>query len=192
MAKTQTSKLVILDRDGVINEDSDAYVKSVEEWQPIAGSIDAIATIRRLGFEVAVATNQSGIARGYFSLDTLQAMHDKLQGLLREADTDIGPIAFCPHGPDDDCDCRKPKPGLLYQIAEHYEQELNQAYMVGDSLRDLQAGRAAGCHCVLVKTGKGKATWKKIVSGEAGDWPDLLVFDSLLNFSEYLCQSTEQ
>lgn len=190
MAETQASKLIILDRDGVINEDSDDYIKSLDEWQPIAGSIEAIARLRGLGFEVAVATNQSGIARGYFSLDTLQAMHDKLQGLLRRAQTDIGPIVFCPHGPDDDCDCRKPKPGLLLQIAEHYGQDLSDAYMVGDSLRDLQAGRAAGCRCVLVKTGKGQKTWRKIVSGEAGNWPDLLVFDSLSDFSEYLSLNT--
>lgn len=190
MAETQASKLIILDRDGVINEDSDDYIKSLDEWQPIAGSIEAIAQLRGMGFEVAVATNQSGIARGYFSLDTLQAMHEKLQGLLQQAHTNIGPIVFCPHGPDDDCECRKPKPGLLLQIAEHYGQDLSDAYMVGDSLRDLQAGRAAGCHCVLVKTGKGQKTWRKIVSGEAGNWSDLLVFDSLSDFSEYLSLNT--
>lgn len=182
----QAINLIILDRDGVINEDSDAYVKSVEEWLPIAGSIEAIAAMRENGYEVAVATNQSGIARGYFSIDVLDAMHEKLRGLLFDLGAEIGPITYCPHGPDDDCDCRKPKPGLLRKIAEHYQCDLNRAYMVGDSLRDLQAGAAAGCHCVLVKTGKGAKTWKKMVSGEAGDWPELMVFDSLSEFANYL------
>ncbi len=193
MVETRSpSKLVILDRDGVINEDSDAYVKSVQEWVPIPGSINAIASLRTQGFEVAIATNQSGIARGYFSSDVLDAMHNKLRSLLRDVQSDIGLITYCPHGPDDNCECRKPKPGLLRQIGRHYDYDLNQAYMVGDSLRDLQAGQSVGCQCVLVKTGKGEKTWKKIVGGEAGDWPDLLVFDSLFHFSEFLTKKTEQ
>jgi len=183
--------LVILDRDGVINEDSDAYVKSVEEWKPIAGSIEAIAALRESGYEVAVATNQSGIARGYYSIEVLDAMHEKLRGLLLKMGSEVGPIAYCPHGPDDDCNCRKPKPGLLRQISEHYQFDLSGAYMVGDSLRDLQAGAAAGCQCVLVKTGKGEQTWKKIVAGESGDWPDLLIFDSLSEFAKSLVRGSE-
>ena len=183
--------LVILDRDGVINEDSDAYVKSVEEWKPIAGSIEAIAALRESGYEVAVATNQSGIARGYYSIEVLDAMHEKLRGLLLKMGSEVGPIVYCPHGPDDDCNCRKPKPGLLRQISEHYQFDLSGAYMVGDSLRDLQAGAAAGCQCVLVKTGKGEQTWKKIVAGESGDWPDLLIFDSLSEFAKSLVRGSE-
>lgn len=151
-------KLIILDRDGVINEDSDAFVKSVEEWIPIAGSIDAIARLSKAGWTVAVATNQSGLARGYFTEQTLAAMHQRLRTLVAEQGGQVDIIRHCPHGPDDGCDCRKPLPGLFRAIAEHYQISLQGVPTVGDSLRDLQAGAALGCQPYLVRTGKGSKT----------------------------------
>jgi len=106
-------KLLILDRDGVINYDSDAYIKSVEEWIPLPGAIEAIAQLSKAGWTVAVATNQSGIARGYYDIATLDAMHARLRTLVAEQGGEVGLVVYCPHGPDEGCDCRKPKPGML-------------------------------------------------------------------------------
>jgi D-glycero-D-manno-heptose 1,7-bisphosphate phosphatase len=153
-------KLVILDRDGVINEDSDAFVKSAAEWQPIEGSIEAIARLRRAGFTVAIATNQSGIGRGLFNRRALYRMHAKLRRLVRLAGADIGLIAYCPHRPGEGCDCRKPAPGLLRRIGRHYGVSLAGVPAVGDSLRDLEAARAVGAAPWLVRTGKGRDTEK--------------------------------
>ncbi len=150
--------LIILDRDGVINEDSKAFIKHLDEWKPIPGSIEAIARLSKAGFSVAVASNQSGIARGLFSLDALQAMHAKLLHLVEVAGGHIDAIAFCPHGPDDECDCRKPKPGLLKTIAKTLELPLTEAIVVGDSLRDLEAGERVFAKPILVLTGKGQGT----------------------------------
>jgi D-glycero-D-manno-heptose 1,7-bisphosphate phosphatase len=166
-------KLVILDRDGVINEDSDAYIKSVEEWIPIPGAIAAIAQLSQAGWTVAVATNQSGIARGYYSLATLDAMHARLRSLVAEQGGEVGQVVFCPHGPDEGCTCRKPRPGMLQNIAEHYSTGLAGVWFVGDSASDLQAALAAGCQPVLVKTGKGLRTLGKPLP--AG----VLIFDDL-------------
>lgn len=149
-------RLIILDRDGVINEDSDAYVKSVDEWLPIPGSLEAIARLTQAGYRVVVATNQSGIARGYFDLETLHAMHNKMDRLLAPLGGKVEAVFFCPHGPGQGCDCRKPKPGLFREIAERYKTGLAEAYAVGDSLRDVEAARAAGARPVLVRTGKGR------------------------------------
>ena len=132
-------KLLILDRDGVINYDSDAYIKSVEEWIPLPGSIEAIAQLSKAGWTVAVATNQSGIARGYYDLATLDAMHERLRTLVAQQGGEVGLIVYCPHGPDEGCDCRKPKPGMLRAIAEHYQADLGGVWFVGDSQGDLQA-----------------------------------------------------
>ncbi|ATR81089.1 D-glycero-beta-D-manno-heptose-1,7-bisphosphate 7-phosphatase [Pseudomonas sp. FFUP_PS_473] len=154
-------KLLIIDRDGVINEDSDAYIKSVEEWIPIPGSIEAIAQLSKAGWTVAVATNQSGIARGYYPTATLDAMHERLRGLVAEQGGEVGLIVHCPHGPDDGCDCRKPKPGMLKTIAAHYAVELAGLWFVGDSKGDLEAALAVDAQPVLVKTGKGERTLSK-------------------------------
>ncbi|WP_114416784.1 D-glycero-beta-D-manno-heptose 1,7-bisphosphate 7-phosphatase [Marinospirillum perlucidum] len=152
-------KLLILDRDGVINEDSDVFVKNAEEFIPIPGSIEALARLYKAGWILAVATNQSGLARGKFTQEDLDAMHSKLLQLLHEAGGDLHHIAWCPHGPDDGCECRKPKPGLLEQISLVLNLDLDDAIMVGDAIRDLEAGKAAGCkRCVLVRTGKGEKT----------------------------------
>jgi D-glycero-D-manno-heptose 1,7-bisphosphate phosphatase len=151
-------KLVILDRDGVINEDSDAYIKSVDEWIPIPASIEAIAQLSKAGWTVAVATNQSGIARGYYDLATLDAMHARLRALVAEQGGEVGLIVYCPHGPDQGCDCRKPKPGMLHTIARHYAVDLHGIWFVGDSKGDLEAAVAVDSQPVLVMTGKGQKT----------------------------------
>ncbi|EKN46727.1 MULTISPECIES: D-glycero-beta-D-manno-heptose 1,7-bisphosphate 7-phosphatase [Pseudomonas syringae group] len=166
-------KLLILDRDGVINQDSDAYIKSVEEWIPIPGSIQAIAALSKAGWTVAIATNQSGIARGYYDLATLDAMHARLRELVAEQGGEVGLIVYCPHGPDEGCDCRKPRPGMLQTIARHYAADLKGLWFVGDSKGDLQAALAVDSQPVLVKTGKGQKTL-------AGGVPTgTLVFDDL-------------
>ena len=151
-------KLLILDRDGVINQDSDDYIKSLDEWIPLPGAIQAIARLSQAGWTVAVATNQSGLARGYYTETTLQAMHNQLRQLVAEQGGKLGLVVHCPHGPDDACSCRKPEPGMLRQIAEHYGTTLKGVWFVGDTHSDLRAALAVGCQPVLVKTGKGQRT----------------------------------
>ena len=149
-------KLIILDRDGVINYDSDEYIKSTEEWQPIPGSLDAIARLHHEGYHVVVASNQAGIARGKFDIDTLNNIHQKMNTHLAQYGGVISAVFFCPHGPDDNCDCRKPKPGLLLEVAKRLRTTLKGVYMVGDKLSDIEAASAAGAVPVLVKTGYGQ------------------------------------
>lgn len=178
------TKLVILDRDGVINHDSDAYIKSLKEWIPYPTAISAIAKLTHSGYTVAVATNQSGISRGYYDEATLHAMHERLITLVEAEGGTIAHIAYCPHGPDDYCDCRKPQPGLLLEIQQQLGVEtLEGSWMVGDSLRDLQAGEAVGCHTVLVRTGKGAKTEVKGVGLEKTH-----IFNDLAKFTEWLCR----
>lgn len=155
------NKLIILDRDGVINQDSDQYVKSADEWIPIPGSAEAIARLCNSGYQVVVATNQSGLSRGYFSLADLEEMHDKMNRLITAAGGQLDGVFFCPHGPDDNCDCRKPLPGLIDQIEAKLNRSAKNSIMIGDSLRDLQAGQARGCRAMLVLTGKGTKTLAK-------------------------------
>ena len=157
----------------MINQDSDAYIKSLEEWIPIPGSIEAIAQLSKAGWTVAVATNQSGIARGYYPLATLEAMHARLRALVAAQGGEVGYIVHCPHGPDDGCDCRKPKPGMLRAIAEHYQVDLAGVWFVGDSKGDLEAALAVDAQPVLVKTGKGLKTLEKGVA------QNTLIFDDL-------------
>ncbi|AQT61290.1 D-glycero-beta-D-manno-heptose 1,7-bisphosphate 7-phosphatase [Cellvibrio sp. PSBB023] len=151
-------KLVILDRDGVINHDREDYVKSADECVPIEGSIEAIVRLNKAGFTVVVATNQAGLAKGKFELDDLEAMHEKITGLVEEQGGELGGIFYCPHHPDDNCKCRKPKPGMLDAIEAEFNTSVESSYFVGDSLRDLQAGLLKGCKPILVKTGKGEKT----------------------------------
>ena len=151
-------KCIVLDRDGVINEDSDAYIKSADEWQPIPGSIGAIAQLKQAGYRVFVVTNQSGLARGYFSLADLNAMHQKLAGLLAEYNCAVDGIEFCPHLPSANCSCRKPGTGMLEAIERKYAVKLDGCLFVGDSLNDLVAAETFAMQPVLVKTGKGTAT----------------------------------
>lgn len=167
-------KLIILDRDGVINQDSDDYIKTVDEFIPLPGSLEAIARLHQAGYRVTVATNQSGIARGYYDIATLNAMHDKLRRLLSNLGAGIDMIAFCPHGPDDNCDCRKPKPGLYREIAKRFETSLEGVPIIGDSLRDLQAAVEVGAKPILVRTGKGMRTLEK-----KGELEGIPVYDDL-------------
>ena len=154
-------KLIILDRDGVINEDSDEYIKSPDEFIPIPGSLEAIARLNHAGYLVLIATNQSGIARGYFTIDTLNQIHDKLKHLLNAYGGRFDGIFFCPHSPEDNCHCRKPRPGLYEEIAHRLKTDLAEVPVVGDSLRDLQAAQLVGAMPNLVRTGKGERTLAK-------------------------------
>lgn len=151
-------RLIVLDRDGVINEDSDAYIKSVDEWVPIAGSLEAIARLVHGGYRVLVASNQSGIARGLFTIDDLNAMHRKMGLALAQLGAQVEAVFFCPHAPEDGCQCRKPRPGLFEDIGRRLQISLDAIPVVGDALRDVQAARAVGATPILVLTGKGRAT----------------------------------
>lgn len=152
---------VLLDRDGVINEDSDAYIKSPEEWIPIPGSLQAIALLNQHGYQVAVLTNQSGIARGLLDLATLERIHDKMRQQVAAVGGTISDIFVCPHGPEDGCNCRKPQPGLFRQFAHKYQVELKGIPAIGDSIRDIQAAKAVGAIAILVETGKGARILKR-------------------------------
>lgn len=150
--------LIILDRDGVINEDSDDYIKTPKEWIPIPGSLEAIAALNRAGHQVVVATNQSGIGRGLYSEADLAQIHATMHQHLLNVGGHIDAIFYCPHLPTANCACRKPKPGLLLDIAAQFHANLKDALMVGDASRDIECAHAAGCPAVLVKTGKGMST----------------------------------
>jgi D-glycero-D-manno-heptose 1,7-bisphosphate phosphatase len=151
-------KLVILDRDGTINQDSDQYIKSPAEWKPIPGSLEAIARLTQGGWRIVVATNQSGIARGLFDMSTLNAIHAEMHRTVGQAGGRIDAIFFCPHAADSNCECRKPKPGLLREIGSRFDVELKGVPMIGDALRDVEAAAAVGAQPWLVLTGKGKKT----------------------------------
>jgi D-glycero-D-manno-heptose 1,7-bisphosphate phosphatase len=167
-------KLVILDRDGVVNEDSVDFIKSPDEWRPIPGSLEAIASLNHAGFQVVLATNQSGIGRGLFEVSTLNAIHDRMHRSLAQIGGRIDAIFFCPHAQDANCECRKPKAGLLREIARRFNVELKGVPIIGDSLRDLQAASTVGALPILVLTGKGQRT------RDAGDLPpDTQVYSDL-------------
>ncbi|HEY5636968.1 MAG TPA: D-glycero-beta-D-manno-heptose 1,7-bisphosphate 7-phosphatase [Burkholderiales bacterium] len=174
-------KLVVLDRDGTINHDSDHYIKSPAEWKPIASRLPAIARLNHAGFRVVVATNQSGIARGLFDATTLNAIHDTMHRAAAQVGARIDAVFFCPHAADSDCPCRKPKPGMLVEIGKRFNVALPDSHMVGDTIRDLGAAAAAGMRPVLVLTGRGRATKK------AGGLPaGTQVFDDLAGFAAML------
>lgn len=161
-------KFIILDRDGVINHDSSEFIKTPAEWLPIPGSIEAICRLSQAGWKIVIATNQSGLARGLFDMQALADIHQHMHNAVLAEGGKIDAIFFCPHGPDDGCNCRKPAPGMLFDIAARFEIDLTNIPFVGDSLRDLQAGVAAGCDPWLVLTGKGKKTAKE----QANQLPD--------------------
>lgn len=174
-------KLVILDRDGVINQDRDDFVKNTMEWQPLPRSLEAIANLTQAGWRVVVATNQSGIGRGLFDMHALNAMHEKMHRLVNQAGGRIDAVVFCPHLADDACDCRKPKPGMVRDIMERFNVRGDGLPMIGDSLRDLQAVADVGGLPLLVRTGKGLRTLEK------GGLPAAtLVFDDLFDAADYL------
>ena len=169
-------KLVILDRDGTINHDSDQHIKSTAEWRPIKGSIEAIARLTQAGYRVVVATNQSGIARGLFDTAALISIHETLQRAVSQAGGRIDAFFFCPHAADSACECRKPKPGMLLEIARRFNVSLADVYMVGDAPRDIGAAVAAGARPVLVLTGKGRKTRDDGVPPGTAVFPDLAAF----------------
>lgn len=155
------ARLIVLDRDGVINHDSEQFIKSPEEWRPIPGSLEAIARLNRAGYRVVVATNQSGVGRGLLDFATLNAIHDKLHRALALAGGRIDAVFYCPHTADARCDCRKPKPGMLVEIGRRFNVELTGVPCIGDGLRDLQAADAVGGQPILVLTGKGERTLRE-------------------------------
>ena len=151
-------KLAIIDRDGVINYDSGQYIKTPAEWKPIPQSLEAIARLNHAGYRVVVATNQSGVVRGLFDMSTLNAIHDKMYRALATVGGRIDALFFCPHIDESNCDCRKPKPGMLLDIAKRFNVDLKNVPFIGDSLKDLQAAQAIGAKPILVLTGKGEKT----------------------------------
>lgn len=172
---------IILGGDGVINECSDDYIKSADEWIPIPGSLEAISRLKKAGYAVTVASNQTGLGRGLFKMRDLQAMHEKMHALLAQRGASIDGMFFCPHIPEDNCVCRKPKPGLLLQIAQQLNFDLKQTIVVCDSLSDIKATRMAGAIPVLVKTGRGPGTLQNI-DAVAG----IAVYDNLSHFAREL------
>ena len=172
-------KLVILDRDGVINEDSDDYIKSPAEWRPIAGSLEAIVRLKHAGYRVVVASNQSGLGRGLFDYDDLFAIHDKMTRMLADIGTHVDGIFFCPHGPEDGCSCRKPGTGLLDDIAKRFGRTLSGTPFIGDSISDVQAAQAAGATPLVVRTGKP-------VDDSAAELAGVDVYDDLASAADSL------
>lgn len=183
-------KLVILDRDGTVNEDRDDYVKSADEWVPIPGAIEAIARLNQAGWHVVLATNQSGLGRGLFDMAALNAMHLKMNALLARHGGRVESVFFCPHSPEELCQCRKPLPGLFEQIGARYGVDLRQVPAVGDTLRDLQAASAVGCPPHLVLTGKSAGLDATGVQRIADQIPGLKVHADLAAFAAALIAAT--
>lgn len=179
-------KLIVLDRDGVINQESTEFIKTPEEWVPIKGSLEAIARLSQAGYDVVVITNQSGIGRKLFSADMLGQIHVRMIDYVQQHGGKIQSILFCPHHPDDECDCRKPKAGLYYELADRLNISFSGIYSVGDSKRDLIAARTAGAVPVLVKTGNGKKTLQSLKRDEKEHPEDILVYDNLGKFVDAL------
>ena len=179
-------KLVILDRDGVINFDSDQFIKNPREWNPIPGSLEAIAQLNQAGYRVVVATNQSGVGRGLFDMATLNAIHAKMHKLAGQAGGRIDAVFLCPHAADSRCACRKPKSGLFSDIAARFHVDLQHVHAVGDALRDVQAAISAGARPMLVKTGKGMRTL------EGGQLPPgVPVFENLAQAAAAIIAATD-
>lgn len=179
-------RLIILDRDGTINEDRDDYVKSPDEWVPLPGALEAIARLNHAGWHTVVATNQSGLGRGTFDMATLNAMHAKMNHLLAKQGGRIDAVFFCPHAPDESCHCRKPLPGLFEQIGERFGVSLRDVPVVGDTLRDLQAGASVGCEPHLVRTGKGARMSDEEIDALCAQVPGTFVHADLAAFAEHI------
>jgi D-glycero-D-manno-heptose 1,7-bisphosphate phosphatase len=174
VAPNRAAKLIVLDRDGVINHDSDQFIKSPEEWKPIPGSLEAIARLHHAGYRVVVATNQSGLGRGLFDMGILNAIHEKMHRAVALAGGRIDAVFYCPHSADSQCECRKPRPGMLLEIGRRFNVELAGIPAIGDSLRDLQAAAAVSAQPMLALTGKGEKTLRH------GDFPDnTMIFPDL-------------
>lgn len=175
MKLTRKYKIIVLDRDGVINEDSDEYIKSPAEWHPIPGSLEAIAQLNKAGIKIVVISNQSGIARGFFTEETLTKIHKKMQAALAAIGGHIDDIFYCPHHPDDKCACRKPNPKMVLDILHKYKMRKKNILVVGDKFSDIELARNVGCDVVLVKTGKGQETLIK----HRDELKDVLILDNL-------------
>jgi len=174
MTQKRAVKLIVLDRDGVVNRDSDQYIKSPDEWRPIPGSLEAIARLNHAGYRVVIATNQSGIGRGLFEMSTLIAIHDKMHKALAQVGGRIDAIFYCPHSGDSQCECRKPRTGMLKEIGLRFGIDMAGVPCIGDSLRDLEAAEAVGAQPILVLTGKGEKTLRQ------GQYPqDTVIFPDL-------------
>ena len=171
---------VLLDRDGVINYDSADYIKSADEWTPITNSLEAIALLNEHDFKVIVITNQSGLSRGYYDEATLTEIHKKMHRLVKEKGGEIDHIYYCPHGPNDNCSCRKPKPGLLFKFAAEKNSNLANVFFVGDKYADIQAAESAGAKPILVKTGNGQKT---IINNPEINHP---IFDNLYDAAKFI------
>jgi D-glycero-D-manno-heptose 1,7-bisphosphate phosphatase len=180
-------KLIILDRDGVINEEHRDFIRSPDDWIPLPGALEAISRLHRNGYRVVIASNQSGIGRGIFDVFALNAIHQKMHAVLKNAGGVVDSIFFCPHTPTDDCDCRKPRAGMFHAIAHRYDVALQGIPAVGDSLRDLQACFLAGCQPFLVLTGNGRMTQEN-----GGLPPNTLVFEDLSAVADYLLKRDEE
>ena len=178
-------KLVILDRDGVINFDSDQFIKTPDEWKPIPSSLEAIANLNQAGYRVVVASNQSGVGRGLFDMAMLNSIHVKMHKMVIQAGGRIDAVFFCPHPADSECECRKPKAGLLREIALRYHMDLKGVPTIGDALRDIESARSVGAQAILVKTGKGMAT---LADGVPQDVP---VFDDLSRAVAWLLETKQ-
>ncbi|MDP4577194.1 MAG: D-glycero-beta-D-manno-heptose 1,7-bisphosphate 7-phosphatase [Burkholderiaceae bacterium] len=182
--------MVILDRDGVINLDSDGHIKSPEEWEPIVGSLEAIGRLNHEGWRVFVVTNQSGLARGLFHLSQLHSIHQKMRERLAETGGQIEAVFFCPHGPDAGCGCRKPAPGLLQDVAARVGHGLEDVPLIGDSHRDLAAAAAVGARPMLVLTGKGQLTLEGHTRGTRPLPAGTQVFRDLCHAADHLLQQS--
>ena len=167
-------RFIVLDRDGVINEDSDDFIKTPAEWLPLPGSLDAIAALGRAGFRITIATNQSGVGRGLYTIAILDAIHEKMMNSIRAAGGKIDGIFFCPHLPDAGCDCRKPEPGMLLQAAALFGCDPGDLRVIGDSMRDLEAAQSVGARPILVRTGYGKDTERRLPADST-----VAIFDNL-------------
>ena len=175
-------KYILLDRDGVINHESDEFIKSPDEWLPLENSLEAIALLNQHDYKVVVITNQSGLARGLFDKKTLNLIHQKMREAVSEFGGAIEAIYFCPHETSDNCKCRKPKAGLLKQFAADYDVDLNDVYFIGDSLRDIQAAQNGGAIPILVKTGNGIKTLQQ----NSQLLTLLLIFENLYDTAKYI------
>lgn len=181
-------KVIVLDRDGVINHDSDAYIKSAEEWLPIDGSLEAISQLNHAGYTVVIASNQSGLARGYFNIEALSAMHQKMDDLLSKIGGRVDAVFYCPHGPDDGCSCRKPKPGMLLEIGQRFNVSLGDLVFIGDTVADVKTARNALAKAILVRTGKGLKAEKILQSDNEEQVP---IYDDLASAVTAILQQTE-
>ncbi|MFI2811082.1 MULTISPECIES: D-glycero-beta-D-manno-heptose 1,7-bisphosphate 7-phosphatase [Microbulbifer] len=180
--------IIVLDRDGVINREVEGGCRSAHDWTPLPGSIEAMAELSRAGYQLAIATNQPGLARGWFDLDDLEAMHAKMRALVEDAGGEVAAIFYCPHDDADSCRCRKPATGLLDVIEAEFDTSLHDCYFVGDRLRDLQAAVGKGCKPVLVRTGCGEETLQQLVSNPDEGLVETILFENLAQFADFLLQ----